>query len=44
MISINQKTKKSKNFAIFIQSTRQSTRNFQFYDRYRYDNEFEQKI
>ena len=41
--SINQKTKKSKNFAIFIQSTRQSTRNFQFYDRYRYDNEFEQK-
>ena len=43
VISINQKTKKSKNFAIFIQSTRRSTRNFQFYDRYRYDNEFEQK-
>ena len=44
MISINQKTKKSKNFAIFIQSTRQNTRNFQFYDRYRYNNEFEQKV
>ena len=41
--SINQRTRKSKNFAIFIQSTRQSTRNFQFYDRYRYDNKFEQK-
>ena len=44
VISINQKTKKSKNFAIFIQLTRRSTRNFQFYDRYRYDNEFEQKV
>ena len=44
VISINQKTKKSKNFAIFIQSTRRNTRNFQFYNRYRYDNEFEQKI
>ena len=43
IISINQKTKKSKNSAIFIQSTRRNTRNFQFYDRYRYDNEFEQK-
>ena len=44
VISINQKAKKSKNFAIFIQSTRQNIRNFQFYDRYRYDNEFKQKI
>ena len=44
IISINQKTKKSKNSAIFIQSTRRNTRNFQFYDRYRYDNEFEQKV
>ena len=44
MTSINQKTKKSKNFAIFIQLTRRSTRNSQLYDRYRYDNEFEQKI
>ena len=44
VISINQKTKKSKNFAIFIQLTRRSTRNSQLYDRYRYDNEFEQKI
>ena len=38
---INQKTKKSKNFAIFIQLTRQSTRNSQLYDRYRYNNKFE---
>ena len=43
IISINQKAKKSKKFAIFLQSTRQSTRNFQLYDRYRYDNKFEQK-
>ena len=35
--------KKVKNFTIFTQSTRQSMRNFQFYDRYYYDNEFEQK-